>query len=93
MEKCDWIVAICNTGGEGVEVFKFQGNTQKMKEKILTLVEKDRYDDCGEPWDFGTEELNDIEERDDGNELYAYGCYQTYHIDYTAKKIDCIETI
>lgn len=106
MEKYDWIVAICNTAGEGVDIFKFQGTKQEMKEKLLSLIEEDRYENdgsyLGEPWECGTESVDEISEistikeivsGDSVTELYGYGCYQTFHIDYTAREVNHIETI
>ena len=102
MEKYNWIVAVCNTSGEGVDVFKFRGNKQEMKERLVSLIKEDRENANWDTWEHGTESTDEIVERStikeivEGNcvpELYGYGCYYDYHIDYTAIEINHIKTI
>lgn len=87
MNTYDWIVGICNTGADGVTMYRFRGTIEEMKEKLVSLVSEDRENDT-ENWEYGTEEKEDVQVNDNGlgYDLYAYGCYSDYHIDYSAKE-------
>ena len=87
MDKYDWIVGICSSGADGVKLFRFYGSKDEMKQKLLSLINEDKENDP-ECWDYGTECVDEIEAEDNGleYELYGYGCYTDYHIDYTAKE-------
>ncbi len=86
----DWTIAICNTAGNGVKLYKFTGTEQKAKEKLFAYVVEDREKDT-EGWTHGTESVDEIENRPD--EFYAYGSYYDYHIDYTLERTDLIEEV
>lgn len=93
MEKYDWIIGICNTDADGVSIYKFYGDVIEMKEKIISLIEEDRNKDKGN-WEYGTKNTYDVLPIGmDEYELYGYGCYSDYHIDYTARRLDKIESI
>lgn len=88
----DWIIGICCTSTDGVRIFKFHGTQREVKAKLLSMVKEDRENDTGN-WNFGCTSIDDVrsEYNGIGYELYAYGCYHDYHIDYTAKKFSHIE--
>ena len=101
MEKHDWIIGICCSASDGVNLWKFSGTKDEVKAKLFSLIEEDRENDF-ETWEHGTESIDEIAERNtireivEGNcvpELYGYGSYYDYHIDYSAKVIDHIEII
>ena len=94
MEKYDWIIGICNTNTDGVRIFKFHGSKEDVKKQLLSLIMEDRGNDR-ENWDYGCESEEDIRATDNGSgfELYGYGNYIDYHIDYTAKEAGHIETV
>ena len=94
MNMYNWIIGICNTGADGVVIYRFRGSIDEMKEKLLSLINKDRNEDS-ENWDYGCESIDDIRAEDNGlgYELYGYGCYYDYHIDYTAKEFAHVEMI
>lgn len=94
MDRYDWIIGICCSEADGVGIFRFRGSIDEMKEKLLSLINNDRNND-NENWDFGCENKDDIRAEDNGlgYELYGYGCYYDYHIDYTAKEFAHVETI
>lgn len=87
MDKYDWIVGICSSGADGVKLFRFYGSKDEMKQKLSSLINEDKEIDP-ECWDYGTEHVDEIVAEDNGlgYELYGYGCYTDYHIDYTAKE-------
>lgn len=89
MEKYNWIFGICSSTGDCVDMFRFNGTKEGAKAKLLSFIEEDRYN-ADEPWEYGTETLENVQEYDDGYELYGYGCYQTYHTDYSAKEVSHI---
>lgn len=94
MEKYDWIIGKCNTDGDGVDLYRFRGSMDEVKEKIYSMVLEDR-EKNKDDWDFGCENVDDVRACDNGlgYEFYGYGVYSTYHIDYTAKEIAHIETV
>ena len=87
MVTYDWIIGICSSGAGGVRFLRFRGTTEEAKQKLCSLVQEDRSNDI-ENWDYGTEEPEDVQVQDGGlgYDLYAYGCYSDYHIDYSAKE-------
>ena len=101
MDRYDWIIGICCSASDGVNLLKSSGTKDEIKAKLFSLIEEDREND-DETWEHGTESVNEIEERNtikeivEGDcvpELYGYGSYYDYHIDYSAKVIEHIETI
>ena len=87
MERYDWIIGICSSGADGVDLYRFRGSKNDVKKKLLSLINEDRAND-EECWDYGCESLDDICINDNGlgYELSGYGCYADYHIEYTAKE-------
>ena len=83
--KEKWIIGICNTDCDGVDLISFFGTEEEMKAKLVEMVKDDRNEDDG--YEYGTESIDDVDTRRNGTELYAYGCYYDYHIDYSAKRL------
>lgn len=84
--KRDWIIGMCNSGGEGVNMCLFYGDDTEIKQKLYELVCEDRECDENNRYEYGCEGVDEIE----GNEVdgyYAYAVYYDYHIDYTAKEL------
>ncbi len=94
MVRYTWIIGICNTRADGVRLVRFYGSKDEVKEQLLFLINEDRSEDT-DNWEHGCESVDDIETEDNGlgYELYGYGCYNNYHIDYTAKEISSIRTL
>lgn len=92
MDRYDWIIGICNSEKDGVELLRYRGNKEEMKEKLVSLIHADRLMDK-ELWEYGCESSDDIQVEDNGlgYELYGYGNYINYHIDYTAKEFAHID--
>lgn len=94
MNNYDWIIGICYTEANGIKLLRFRGSIEEMKEKLLALINEDRHRDknC---WYDGCETVDDVSAEDNGlgYELYGYGTYDTYSIQYTAKALSHIETI
>lgn len=85
----DWIIGVCSSGANGVHMSRFYGTKEEVKRKLSEMVLTDKKEDEVN-WEYGTEFVEDVEELGT-NEMYAYGCYSDYHIDYTAKLFVCIE--
>lgn len=97
--KRDWILAIGGSDEDGVTVFLYQGWTKdEMKQELVYTCEslREMYEEepysapSGEysgDYDFGTETVEDVQERDNGN-LYAYICFEGLHIDVEATPMD-----
>lgn len=93
MKKQDWILGIGGSVMDGVALSIIHGTKEQVKEHLLNCVlgEKALADNEGD-WDFGTESIEEIQERDDGS-LYAYGCYYDFHTDYEATPMEKIMRI
>lgn len=82
----DWIIGVCNTSGEGIAFFRFYGTKEEVAKKLLAMVEEDKEvaEEWGN-WDYGTESIDEIYDNYSYyKQLYAYGVYHDYHIDYCA---------
>jgi len=91
--RVDWIIGICSSESNGVRLYRFFGNQEEVKKKLLSFVDEDRKRDF-ENWDYGSEDMDDISDKSgNGTEFYAYGCYHDYHIDYTAKEFYRLELV
>ena len=92
MDRYDWIISICCSESEGVKIFRFRGSIAETKEKLTSLILKDKSNDLGS-WSYGSETTGEIESIDNGVgfELYGYATYNDYHIEYTAKEFSRIE--
>ena len=88
--KEQWIIGICNTDCDGVGLIGFYGTEDEVKTQLVDMVQSDRIEDNS--YEYGTECENDVSVRYGGTELYAYGCYYDYHIDYSVMRLkDIIE--
>jgi len=87
----DWIIGVGGSELDNVIVYKFTGTTDDAKQKLIDMVNSDREHDLDD-WDFGNESVADVATFA-GGKLYAYGCWRSYHIDYTATPIDTVKTI
>jgi hypothetical protein len=83
--KEQWIIGVCNTDCDGVDLIGFYGTEDEVKAKLVEMVQSDRLEDDG--YEYGTESVGEVDDRYYGAELYAYGCYYDYHIDYSAKRL------
>lgn len=90
----DWIIGVCNTDADGVQIMRFSGTEDQVKELLVKLVLENQENDT-ENWEYGTESVEDVKDESCGlgHEFYAYGCYSNYHIDYTAKEFAHVEEI
>lgn len=89
--KEEWIIGICNTDGDGVDLIGFYGTEAEVKAKLVEMVQEDKLE--GGRYEYGTESIDNVGVRWNGTELYAYGCYSNYHIDYSAKRLSDIDFI
>lgn len=84
----DWIIAVSSSEADGIDIYRFRGDDQEVKKKILELLRQDKKDDRENhdesTFDYGTTNLQSIEVTDTG--YYAYAIYEEYHIDYVAKR-------
>lgn len=82
----DWVIGICSSEANGVRILRFRGSVEEMKAKLLSLIEADRNRDS-DNWEHGSENIEEIDDLSNGlgYELYGYGNYVDYHVDYTAK--------
>lgn len=83
-KKRDWIIGIGGSDNDGVNMYRFTGTTSAVKKELVRLVKEARDEDAN-IWDFGTEDVSEMQERSDGSgSYYAYACFSDYHIDYEA---------
>jgi hypothetical protein len=60
--KRDWIIGICNTNCDGVELYRFHGDNLEVRRKLLDLVKQNKEDDEHNDYEYGCESMDDIEQ-------------------------------
>ena len=80
-EVMNWLVGIGGTEVDGVMMERVTGTKKQVVKHLVSLVRRDR-DADPEGWDYGSTAMKDVVDR--GGELYAYGVFSDYHIDYSA---------
>ena len=83
--KRDWIIGVCNSEGDGVDISRFFGTEDEARRMLIQLLEADLAND-EESFEYGTTSAEGIEKKNP-EELNAYATYSSYHIDYTAKTL------
>lgn len=85
-----WIIGIANSESERVVIQQVLGTVGEVKNHLVKLIKEDKKND-EENYDFGTDEVDDIEEyyvdNNDLNKIYqleGFATYHEYHINYTA---------
>lgn len=85
-----WIIGIANSESERVVIQQVLGTVGEVKNHLVKLIKEDKRND-EENYDFGTDDVDDIEEyyvdNNDLNKIYqleGFATYHEYHINYTA---------
>ena len=90
----DWIISVCSSEGDGIDLYRLRGTTEEVKEAIVKFILMDKNEDLRR-WENGTESTAEIENvTGRSSEFYGpEGPQRKYHIDYTAVKYSDIEKI
>lgn len=80
-DKCIWIVGYGGSDNDGVVFDVIQGNKDDVK-KYLASAAEDIRNESPEDFDFGTESIDEVQERECS--LYAYVCFCDNHVDIEA---------
>ena len=88
--KQKWIVAVSGTETNGTDVEIVIGSKDQVKDYILKLI-KDGIKEDEDRYDYGTESLSDLEEKD--GYVYGYSVFSDYHMDYQANRMDTLDKI
>ena len=79
-----WIIGVGGSEMDGVAIMRCVGTKEWVKERMFAAVLGERnLCDVANDYDFGTECVEEIEERADGS-LYAFNCFCDHHTDYEA---------
>lgn len=85
-----WIIGIANSESERVVIQQVLGTVGEVKNHLVKLIKEDKKND-EENYDFGTDDVDDIEEyyvdNNDLKKIYqleGFATYHEYHINYTA---------
>ncbi len=80
-----WIIGIGGSDEDSVVTYRVIATKEKVKEHLLSLVEKDM-DADSDSFEHGTKSTSEIVWQNNGVAkcLYAYSCFDSYHKDYTA---------
>lgn len=85
-----WIIGIANSESERVVIQQVLGTVGEVKNHLIKLIKEDKKND-EDNYDFGTDDVDDIEEyyvdNNDLNKIYQlewFATYHEYHINYTA---------
>lgn len=76
-----WIVGRGGSVEDGVVFWIVRGTDMQVKKYMLDLATKARDADL-EGWDFGTEKIEEVEER--FGSFYSFACFFDYHVDFEA---------
>lgn len=87
-----WIIGISNSAADGIDFEIISGSSDQLKRRLLQLVLRDK-SATEEGWDFGTSSIEEIDTVTEGEEYYAYGCYYSFHIDYTGRLLTSISRL
>ena len=82
----EWIISICNSGGEGVINYRAKATKEAIQRLLYREVLEDRKKMDLDDYDFGTDNVDEIDVLDDGG-FYAYSTFTNCHIDYVARKM------
>lgn len=85
-----WIIGIANSESKRVVIQQVLGTVGEVKNHLIKLIKEDKKND-EDNYDFGTDDVDDIEEyyvdNNDLNKIYqleGFATYHEYHINYTA---------
>lgn len=88
-----WIIGCGGSDADGIGFMKAFGEKEKIAEIMFNEVKKAKEYDA-DNWMHGTDTLESIWTDVVGDtQLYAYACFDSYHIDWEAKPLCDIETI
>lgn len=92
-ERKDWIITSVSTEADEISISRFYGTEQEMKELLVRMALADK-EENSEEYDYGTEDVEDIEEsRNECGVYTASGTYSSFHVLYTAKEWACVDHI
>ena len=89
----EWIIAKHNSAFDGTLLDKVEGSPAAVRKLLVRMVNEDRAHEAADgdnSWDLGTENEEDVLELAEAT-LYAVGCYNDFHIDYTAKPLEFMD--
>lgn len=87
-----WIIGIGGSDMDGIVFRTFFGDASEAREALFSICLDDRREIEDLEWfDYGTESAEDVQELYNGNELYAYNCFNNLHRDYTARKMTAVQ--
>lgn len=95
-----WIIGICNSESDGVELRQVIGTADDIKTYLCKRLLSDK-ENNEDGYDYGTESIDEIyvayapdQEKTERTitRIEAYATYSDYHIDYTACPASTLET-
>ena len=92
--KYDWIIAVSDSDGIGVELEKVTKTADDVTKYLLDRIRRDKENDL-ENFSDGSEDEDCLEQASEPKtgevlELSGYNDFEGYHINYTAKRLDSI---
>lgn len=93
--KYDWIIAVSDSDGTGVELEKITETTDGAVKYLLSKIRNDKVNDLDNFVD-GSENEDCLEQASEPKtgevlELSGYNDFEGYHINYTAKRLDSMQ--
>ena len=82
-KKQYWIVGVCNTSGDGVDLTRVHGTPRQVDRYLLRRLKEDKREDP-DRFEYGDDELSEIVVDKYRGCRDASATYSNYHIDYTA---------
>ena len=80
--KINWVIGVCCTDGDGVEIYRVYGTKKQVMEYIRDMMRKERKEDSWK-YDYC---IKVAENKCSWTQGYIYGCnvFHDYHTDYSA---------
>ena len=89
-----WIITRHMSNMDGTVITMAKGSTDEIKKHLVRMVKTDKAlekTDGHDSWNVGTEDIENVEANKCGTgTLYAFGDYDAFYIDYTARLLDCL---
>lgn len=96
-KKTEWMIAISDNSLNEITFKKLKATESEIKEYLMRCIDEDILERCEDCEDC-TGSIEDIKQYIDKDtrqtiELYAYLCFSTYRINYSAQPLDLIPDI
>lgn len=83
----NWIIGIGGSNTDDVETYRVTGTEEQVKRHLIDVIDRDRQtveSETGEDWEYGTEDINGLQDFANHTKFYGNAVFADSHRDYTA---------